>query len=193
MSEAVEEKVVPEIDQLVPKAQTVTYEFGLDGHLKFVQRPLSFFGKMELFSILGTAVEKALSDGGMSLAELLDDVPTSTEADQLSEADQFIKSIARLVQFAPEFLKDLYVISLGVKRDEREYVKSVMELPEHEGGLSDDQGIQILETFVDQNWDVLVDFFREKILPLISRASSAGPESPSSKPSKATRQRTPKQ
>lgn len=181
------------VEELVPKAAFVHYQFGLDDHLKFTQRPLSFFGKIEVFGALGGAVEKALQ-GGLSLGEILEDVPDSkSSVSEFAEADQFIKSIARLVQYAPDFLKELYVISLGVPSGERDYVKMIMELPEDEGGLSDDQGIQILETFVSQNWDVLLDFFTKKILPVFNKMTKSDPESVSSKPSKATRRPTQKQ
>ncbi len=192
MTEVQVEPEVNVVDELVPKGQNVTYTFGLDDHLVFTQKPLSYFGKIELISVLGGVLDKALAEGGMSVADLLEDVPQETG--QLSEADQFIKSIARIVSFAPDFLKDLYVIALNVPRGDREYVKSVMELSQEEGGLSDEQGIQILETFVDQNWEVLLDFFKNRILPLVSRMTSPKEDLPSasSKPLKATRQRTPK-
>lgn len=179
------------IEEIVPKAQFAHYQFGIDNHLKYTQRPLSFFGKIEIFGILGSAIEKALSDGGLSLGEILQDVPDKKS--EFAEADQFIKSLAKIAQFAPEFLKDLYVISLGVPAGERDYVKSIMELPEDQGGLSDEQGIQILETFIAQNWDVLLDFFTKKILPLFNQLSKSDQASPSSKPSKATRPATQKQ
>lgn len=187
MSEVPAEPEVSVVDQLVPKGQNVTYQFGLENHLEFTQRPLSYFGKIELISVLGNVLDKALAEGGMSISDLLEDVPVN-DPGALSEADQFIKSIARIVSFAPDFLKELYVIALNVPRGDRDYVKSVMELPEDEGGLSDDQGIQILETFVDQNWEVLLDFFRNRIVPLVSRVMNrtVDQESLSSKPSKVT-------
>lgn len=176
------------VEQLVPKGEYKKYKFGLDGHLEYVQKPLSFFGKIELFSILGSAVEKALSSGGTSLGELLSDAPSG----EFGDADQFILTISKLAQYAPEFLQDVYVISLGVPSGEREYVKSVMVLQEEAGGLTDDQGIQILETFVEQNWSVMVDFFTKRVLPLVNQFTNSAPESPSSKPSKVTRPRTQK-
>lgn len=178
-----------DVDSIVPKGQFVVYEFGLEDHLKFTQRPLSFFGKIELISILGQAVNKAISDGGVSVSELLDDVPTNSE---IAEANNFISALAKIAQYAPDFLLDLYAISLGVPRGERDYVKMVMALSEEEGGLSDEQGMQVLETFIDQNWEVLLDFFKSRIVPLFNKASSLAQGSESSKPSKATRQRTQK-
>lgn len=182
---------VSPLEELVPSQQAVEVKFGIDDHLVYTQRPLSFFGKMELFAVLGGAIDKALSKGGVNIEELLDDIP-SGDIDDFKEAELFLKNIAKIVQFVPDALKDLYMVALAVPREEREYVISVMERPEIEGGLSDEQGIAILEVFVDQNWDVLLDFFKKKIIPLISKLmESQG--SQQSKPLKATRRRTAKQ
>lgn len=189
MSE-VENESVEVVDVITPKAQAVEYTFGVDGHLSYTQRPLSFFGKMELFSVLGKAIDGALSSGG-TISDLLDDVPAGN-ADEFKEADNFIKSISKLVQYVPDLLADLYVIALAVPKEERDYVKSVMTLHESQGGLTDEQGLQILEVFIDQNWDVLLDFFKDKIVPLFNKLTKGSQESVPSTPSKATRRRTPR-
>lgn len=161
-----------------------------------VQKPLSFFGKLEFFSIMGKAVEQAIDDG-LSVGDLFD-APNQEDglplsADSFKEADVFVKAIAQVVQHTPELLGDLYCVLLGVPRGQREYVKNVMERHQDDGGLSDEQGIAIVETFVDQNWDVMVDFFSLKLSPLVAKVSKKLQGSESSKPSKPTRQRTRKQ
>lgn len=139
-----------------------------DDKLVFVQKPLSFFGKIEFFSVVGKAIDSILSEGG-SLSELLDvpdydpSVPLATSA---SDADVFVKALARVVQSAPEILSDLYLVILSVPRGQRAYV--AMRLEEE---LDDEQGMQILDTFVDQNWEVMTSFFKEKVLPLANKIS----------------------
>jgi len=161
--------------------------------MTLVQRPLSFFGKIELFGLLGETMDKALKDG-LSISELLEtperDSDSPLRVDDFKEADAFVKGVAKLVKFAPELLSDIYMIILNVPRGERFYVKQVMERPEHLGGLSDDQGIKIIEVFVAQNYESIKSFFVDKILPLLSKTLDRGSES--SKPSKPTRQRTQK-
>lgn len=170
------------VETLEPKAQNVVYEFGLDNHLKFIQRPLSFFGKIELIAVLGEAIDKAI-ESGVSVAGLLEE-----STDPNIEANNFVRTLASLAAFAPDVLKEIYLISLGVPKGDREYVGMIMELPAEDGGLTDEQGIQILETFVDQNAEVMVDFFKNKILPMFNRVleqvNSADTES--SKPSNPT-------
>lgn len=176
-------------EAIVPTSNFVYYSFGGDEiPLKYVQKPLSFFGKIELFGLLGQTVDKALS-GGLTVADVLDEIPENGA----DNSEDFIRTIAKLVTYAPDFLLDLYVIALGVPKGDRQYVKTVFELQEDEGGLSDDQGIQILETFVDQNWKLLVDFFTERIVPMFNKMTTQVQKSASSKPSKTTRTVTPKQ
>lgn len=149
------------------------------------QKPLSFFGKIELFSILGDAVEKALSDGAV-ISELLD-VPDANSAG-IADADVFVKSVAKIVKYAPELLQDIYCISLDVRKGNREFVKGLLD------GISDEQGMDILNHFVDQNWDAMTDFFSKQVMPLVNKVSEkVQSRSTSSKPSKVTRPRTRKQ
>lgn len=151
------------LEVLEPEVTERTVDLG-EGYV-YTQKPLSFFGKIEFFSVVGKAVDKALSEG-TSITDLLD-VPDINSSNPLGsgmqEADVFITAIAKISQHAPELLKDLYTVILAVPRGERERVKELFE------NLSDDDGIGILETFVDQNWEVLTNFFKEKILPLSNK------------------------
>lgn len=151
------------LETIEPSAAERTVDLG-DGYV-YVQKPLSFFGKIEFFSVVGKAVDKALSEG-TSITDILDvpDINSSNPlGNSMAEADVFITAIAKISQHAPELLKDLYTVILAVPRGDRERVKELLE------ELSDDEGIGILETFVDQNWEVLTNFFKEKILPLSSK------------------------
>lgn len=178
---------------LEPKASNyrVVLSEGNSNELILIQKPLSFFGKIEFFSVMSSAIDKALSDG-LSVSDLLDTPQRTSELneDSFKEADLFVKSLLKLVKYAPDLLFDLYVVFLGVPRGDRDYV--IERLRDE---LTDEQGIGIINAFVDQNWDVLVSFFKEQILPLVSKISKkvAGQESESSKPSKATPRTTPKQ
>lgn len=164
---------------LNPSAEHVEVQIG---ELTFVQKPLSFFQKLEVFSVLGAALDKAMSGpNGLTLSDLFD--KPAEVGDQVSErnyreADTFIKAITKLVQYVPDLIADLYLIVLAVPRGSREYVKEIMESPESEGGLSDEQGFQIIETFIDQNWDVMMDFFTERITPLVNKLTAKSQESP---------------
>lgn len=163
----------------------------------YVQRPLSYFGKIEVFGLLGATIDKAMKDG-MSVDSVMQ--VGDVFAGSSTSMDSFIGGIARLAMYAPELIMELYCISLAVPRGERDWVKSVWERPVVEGGLSDDDGIAILQTFVEQNGEALRDFFTQK-MPGVAKdlagmfvdqsQSKAQPAaSRSSKRSKPTQRRT---
>ena len=137
--------------------------------LTLVQKPLTFFGKIEFFSVLGKAVEKVINDGG-SIVDLIGSENPLASDEQ--DAEVFIKAVARVVQYVPEMLGDLYCIVLNVPRGQREDIKVRLE-----NELDDDQGFGILETFVDQNWEVMANFFKERILPLAQKVGTKFPTS----------------
>jgi hypothetical protein len=187
-----EEKVVEPIDALESNAQD--YEVVLSENtteeLRLIQKPLTFFGKMEFFSVMGKAVDRALSEG-LSVGDLFD-VPDRRpgeplDASAFKEADLFVKAVVKLVSDAPDIFLDMYCVILAVPRAQREYIKERLDEE-----MTDEQGIEVLNNFVDQNWDVMVNFFKEKINPLVSKVSQKFQPSESSKPSRATRRATQK-
>lgn len=163
----------------------------------YVQRPLSYFGKIEIFGLLGATLDKAMKDG-MSVDSVME--VGDVFSGQATNIDSFIGGIARLAMYAPDLLMELYCIALGVPRGEREWVKSVWERSAVEGGLSDDDGIMILQVFVQQNGEALRDFFTQKMPDAVKglatvfmdkpKPSSPGGASQSSKRSKPTQRRT---
>ena len=156
------------------------------GGVQYVQQPLSFFGKIELFSVLANAVEKALADGAL-ISELLDDIPAASDINSIGEADVLVKALAKVMKYAPETLQDIFAISLKVKKNERAFFFANLE------EISDEQAMRILNHFIDQNWDAIMDFFKEQVKPLIANVSAKlQSESTSSKPSKVSRRRTAK-
>src|SRR3972149_4008657 len=98
-------EVVNELEILEPSVKTILISIGKDeSEFIYQQKPLSFFGKMELFSLLGDAVNKALQEGELSIAEIFEipeEVGLSSSATDLKEADVFIKAIAKIVQYVP--------------------------------------------------------------------------------------------
>lgn len=185
------------VEILEPGAQERIVVIGEDPFTRhFVQRPLSFFGKLEVFSVLGGAIEKAMSGpDGLTITELFDGPQALGETlseQNFSDADTFVRAIAKLVQYAPDVLSDLYLVILAVPRGERELYRELMERPADEGGLSDEDGFGVLETFVDQNWDMMLDFFNSRIVPLFNKINSKVQGSQPSKQSKSSRRTTAK-
>lgn len=184
MSAVAEPNVVEVLEPSSPDYEVVV------GDNVYVQKPLSFFGKIELFSVLAETIEKALSEG-ITISELLDEIPEDTQnikANQITETDILVKGLAKIVKYSPDILKDIFCISLGIKKNQREWFKEELET------LDDDDAAKIANQFIDQNWDAIWDFFSKQVSPLIQNVSDKmQSRSTSSKPSKGSRQRTQKQ
>jgi hypothetical protein len=180
----VEAPVEDTVEVLEPSAPNYEEEIG---GVTYTQKPLSFFGKIEFFSVLADGIERALSEG-ISLGELLDEIPdANTNPGDLREADVFIKALAKVLKVAPDLLTSIYAISLGVKRNARSEFFEALE------DIEDEQAVRILNHFIDQNWDAVMDFFSKQVNPLIQNVSEKlQSESTPLKPSKASPRRTAK-
>lgn len=162
----------------------------------YVQRKLSFFGKLDFVRVVSKAVNDALQeDSSITLKQLAG--LGSMEELNLSTADIYLRMMVGVASHVPQLFKDIYMIALAVPAHDRNVVSQIMELPAEDdgtGGLSDDDGMAILTTFIDQNSKVMADFFREqgpKLVKQISEAIGASAPTPeSSKPSSRTRRST---
>lgn len=181
------EKLIPQVEI---KEINLTDNFG--NVRTYYQKKLSFLRKIELFAHLGDALDKATSgDDGLSLSTILSD-PSSNNA---FDADSFIKGIAKLSVYVPDVLEKFYCIVLDIPPEERAIALVAMRKPADEGGFSDDQGIGIIETFLDQNAEDLRDFFKGKLQRLKERWQQTFGQTGkvSSKRSKATPRTTQRQ
>lgn len=71
------------------------------------------------------------------------------------------------MQHAPELLLDLYLIILGVPKRQRSDVKVILE-----DTLDDETGFKILDVFIEQNAELMIDFFTKKIPGLAKKIST---------------------
>lgn len=156
-----ESKETTPIEILEPQTAEYIFTLGEDGGdpITFTQKPLTFMGKMKLFSVFSETLRKVM-ENDVSINDLLDapasdSLPLSGNASK--EADIFIKSIASVLEYAPEALGDIFCVILAVPAGQKDYIK--VRFDEE---LTDEQGFTILNTFVDQNWEVLNDFFTGK-------------------------------
>jgi hypothetical protein len=178
------------LDALVPRGEPRLWKLGPNGELEFVQRPLSFIAKMQWFALVGDVLDRALSgENGMSVNSLFSAPQRpdgSFSVDDFKDADTFIQAIGKLLSYAPDFLTKSYCIWLGVPDYQRDVVGRIMAMPPEEGGLTDEQGVEIIEIFIDQNYEAIDRFFRELVAGLQkrikARAAAASRPAASSKP-----------
>lgn len=163
-----------ELERIVPNKENRKWKLG---DTTYTQRPLSYFAKMEFFSLLAHTIDKAMvGENALTVSGMLSQVGFTREGSltlsDFRDADVFVNGIAKLLVYAPDFLLDSYCIWLAVPPGDRIWAKSMMSRPEDEGGFTDDDGFQIIETFLDQNSDALESFFVQRIPKLAKRAQS---------------------
>lgn len=141
-----------------------------DNEREYIQKPLSFVGKIQFLSYVGEVLDQAMSGANKLNLGSLFDVPVRGEvltAQDFSDAETFVQAVGKLLIYAPDFLSKSYCIWLRIPEYERAWAVAAME-----ENLSDDDGFDIIETFIDQNWETLQGFFSEK-LPSLSKRLQA--------------------
>lgn len=162
---------VPEMEQIEPSDEPKEWMLALNGQAAmYTQAPLSFFRKIEFFSLVGDTLSQAMEgDDGLTVVGMLNSIGGGTspslEPQDLKDADSFVAGLAKLTAHVPNFLKDCYCIWLNVPKKERAWAREALD------HLSDAEGIEIIETFIDQNADALEDFFRETAPRLARKAA----------------------
>ncbi len=162
---------VDDLEVLRPHSNKQLWTIGKGDYQRtYEQKPLSFFGKMEFFKLVGGVVDSAL-EAGTSVDALLGGVAAGPRGgklttDDLRQADQFVLMAAKLTEHAPDFLLDSFCIWLRVPEDDRFWVKSVMK-----DELNDEVAMGIIETFIDQNVEEIEDFFTKQLPGVAKRVS----------------------
>lgn len=171
------EEMKEEIETIEPRTAPRVWHFA-DGDIAatYEQLPLSFFRKVEFFSLVGDTIDSLSDDGKpLNVNELF-----GTDAN----LDNLIAVVSRVASRAPEALQEMYCIFLNVPRRERVWAKAYMEAK-----LTDEEGMEILEVFIDQNADDLRSFFDQKgrhLLTKIQVRFAKSAPAPSSKRTKRT-------
>lgn len=169
----------------------------------YIQRPIGYFPKIELYGILGQAVKIVLErDTGVDVETLLDlasprrvvqqlaaRMPGSEDApsvegpsDREGDALKIMAALAEVVSVAPDLLKDAYCVILNVPTGHREWVKTHAL-----DNLTDEEGYDILETFIDQSWGAIEGFFTEWLPRAARRTVEARRRAEASRRSSGTR------
>ncbi len=172
--EKMKEQRERDLDVMESRHNHRTWEFDYDGKQKaFIQRPLSFMAKIEFFALIGDTVEQAMeADANLSLEAAMGGFTGGAlgTAGGSDDANSMTRLIAKLVRYSPAFLNECFLIWLHVPIDDRQWAMEAMRQAQDEGGLKDEEGFEILETFIDQNAEALENFFAERFGSLAKRA-----------------------
>lgn len=136
----------------------------------YVQKPLSYHAFGEFTGLLGRKLEEAMQGpSGISLDRILPgkegQLPLSFVDGKLSVVksdfagiDPFLQGFAKLSSYIPELLGEAQCIWLRVPRQERPLLIDIWSRPVDEGGMSMDEGEEMMDLFIEQNYDELEDF-----------------------------------
>lgn len=181
------------IEALRPSTPTYKRSFDWaapDGNVRryeYVQAQLGMFPAQEFMTML-TRVLRDLVDGkyGVNVGELIGrgtklkaQIPSEFSEDTVNQtvADniQFIQAFLHVMEIVPGLQEDIIALSLGVSRDRdvRKWFKSMITEPPHKGGLTVDEGVLIIKTFVQQNGAVIRRFLEDQVQEIVEAVLEA--------------------
>ncbi len=182
-SDEAREEAEAELNKLDPLVEITSWTIGKppdkggesNEYSIYVQQPLGYVATLRFYGLIGKTVAEAIKAGG---AVDLGDAFNSTggniqeRAKQIMEqsfndAGSFAALLFQLIAYSPDFILEFYCIALDVPPTERRWAKAVMEQPYRpdngKWGLQRAQGQDIIERFIDQNYDEVRDFFTDLI------------------------------
>lgn len=143
----------------------------------YVQAELGLFPAQD-FGLLVTEIVESFTKGdmGMKIGDLFRgqiDMPSQFTGEAVNtlvdENMALVQAFVKLIQTVPSLQLNILCLSLGVPRLEREWAKSQMQEPPHRGGLSVDDGFELLSTFISQNAVLLRETFVGKAKELVEQ------------------------
>ena len=137
----------------------------------YIQKPLSYLAFGEFTGLLGRKLAEAMrGPDGLSLDRITPggaSIPLEFSDGQISLADTgddlidpIIQGIAKLATYVPDLIGEAQCIWLRVPRSERGLLIDIWARPVDEGGMSMDEGEEMLELFIEQNYDELNSFLK---------------------------------
>lgn len=164
------------MEALEPTPRVVARVIGPESNRRtFNQKPLSFIRKSQLAALLANLFMRASEEGGKgAVNEMLfmvagvanDSVDSS---DMVAQAESFITLIAAIGTYMPQFLTEFFILVLNVAKKDQEFFRRYIEENEDEGGLSDEEAIDIFKVFVEQNKDRFTELFNLATAQMRSR------------------------
>jgi len=148
----------------------------------YVQQPLGYMARNRLYALIGRTMAQAIKVSGGNIGGMEDifgggggtirERAVRLSNQDFADASQFFTLAMELVGYNADFLGEFYAIALEVPYGDRVWFKNVIEQPyrpsEDKWGLEEDAGVEMIEIFIDQNYEEIRRFFAVK-LPLIAK------------------------
>jgi hypothetical protein len=170
-------KIEGDVTVINPRtSQNETFEFSR----VYYQKPLSYTAMLQFTGLLGSNIQKVMAQG-VTLNSILGDASTmmslfnteeggAFDSGDFNAIDSFVNGLAKLASYLPDIVEECQCIWLRVPLAERYVVKEIWSRSPEDGGLSMQEGEEMLNLFIAQNYPELEDFFVER-LPRVAKAS----------------------
>lgn len=148
----------------------------------YTQKPLSYTAMLQFTGLLGDRVSRAMTAGvtldsilgdASSIASAVRDGDISNIATQegFRGIDAFVEGLAKLAVYIPDIVEDCQCIWLRIPLHERPIVKEIWGRAPEDGGLSMQDGEEMLTLFIAQNYQDLADFFSVRLRRVLEAAT----------------------
>ena len=200
-----------QIETLVPQTEAKIWIIGKPAELggedneweRYIQRKLGFIEMQRFFALCSRSLLRAVKEGGDDAVNEIGglmgggDIRAMTaqlRQQDFNEAKSFMSMAFALISYVPDFLTDVYVLILRVPDTQQYWFRQTIEKPwdpdNDDYGLSQAAGREMIERFLDQNYEDIRDFFGREIPSLAKRVrqlegirKDRESDSPQSKPS----------
>lgn len=143
------------------------------------QKPLSYTAMLQFTGLIGDRISTVMTMG-VTLESILGDVGSIAAAmdggltrEDFSGIDSFVHGLAKLAAYIPDIVEECQCIWLRIPMHERPIVKEIWSRAPEDGGQSMDDGEEMLNLFIAQNYQELEDFFVERLPRVLKRAQAA--------------------
>lgn len=154
-----------------------------DGFETYTQDKLGFIEMQQFFALCSRSLLKAVKEGGdNAVSELTGFIGGGTDIRSMqaqlrqqdfNEAANFMAMAFALVSYVPDFIVDSYALWLRVPVHHLIWFKETVAQPwdpdNDKYGLTRADGKEMVERFLDQNYEEIRSFFVEEIPSLINR------------------------
>lgn len=153
---------------------------------EYEQKPLSYFAFLEFTGLIAKKIDEAMSGpDGLTIQTIVDstegampflvdgkNVSSVIEKKDFNGLDAFVQGLFKLASYVPDLIEDCQFTWLRVPRRDRPFLREIWGRSPSDGGMTNDEGEEMLTVFIDQNYEELEDFFVER-LPRIVKTTQA--------------------
>jgi len=187
------EEARQDLEKLAPKTGAVRRMIGKPPEMGgkeneyaiYIQEKLPWMPRQKFLSLVSRTMSTAVKSTGGEIGGM-DEIINSDSgsllergrkfmARDINDAAGFMSLIFELIGYAPQFMTDAYMLWLNVPSRDYDFAKAYFESPWNpeasKWGLKDEEHEDIINTFIDQNYDEIRKYFLETLPGIVKRVS----------------------